>query len=115
MEMKKLISLVAIFFVKAPSVEAAYTPQQLNVSNWFGGGLTYTNAVDNIISTLINSIFYVAAAAFLLGSGMLILGFVSEENKSRGKNLMIGSLIGMALALSAKAIFNTALYFVYGT
>ncbi len=45
---------------------------------------------------------------------MFTAGFISEENKSKGKNLMIGALYGMGIVIASKAIFNTAYFYVYG-
>jgi uncharacterized membrane protein len=86
----------------------------MSVSGLFAGGITWENVINNLIGTLAVTIFAVAAAAFLIGSLMYISGFINEENKNKGKNLMIGAIFGMAIVLSAKAIFNTAYFFVYG-
>lgn len=75
--------------------------------------LTQTLVVENIVETLSITIFSIAAAAFLLGALMYVGGFINEENKSKGKSLMIGSLVGMAVVLSVNTIFNTVYYFVY--
>ena len=86
----------------------------MRVSGLYAGGITWSDVINNLIGTLGVTIFAVAAAAFLIGSLMYISGFISEENKNKGKNLMIGALFGMAIVLSAKAIFNAAYFFVYG-
>jgi len=86
---------------------------QLQVSSLFAGGITWSQIINNIIGTLGITIFSVSAAAFLVGALMYTAGFISEENKSKGKSLMIGALFGMAIVISAKAIFNTAYFFVY--
>lgn len=86
----------------------------LQVSTLYAGGITWPQIIANIVDTMAGSIFYVSAAAFLLGAMMYILGFVNEENKSKGKGIMIGSLVGIAVALSALAILNTVLYYLYG-
>lgn len=86
----------------------------MSVSGLYAGGITWTQIINNIIGTLGITIFSISAAAFLIGALMYISGFISEENKNKGKNLMIGALFGMAIVLSAKAIFNVAYFFVYG-
>lgn len=86
----------------------------MNVTQFFAGGITWGDIIANVIQTLGITIFSVSAAAFLLGALMYTSGFISEENKSKGKGLMIGALIGMAVVVSAVAIFNTAYFFVYG-
>ncbi len=87
----------------------------LEVSSLYAGGITWAQILGNVLGTLGMTIFSVAAAAFLIGALMYTAGFINEENKSKGKQLMIGALYGMAVVLAAKAIFNTAYFFVYGT
>ena len=87
---------------------------QLVVSGLYAGGITWAEVINNLLGTLGVTIFAVAAAAFLIGALMFTAGFINEENKSKGKQLMIGALYGMAIVLAAKAIFNTAYFFVYG-
>lgn len=86
----------------------------LQVSTLYAGNITWPQILQNIVTTLAITIFSVSAAAFMLGAMMYMAGFVSEENKSKGKNLMIGSIFGMAIVLSAMAILNTAYFFIYG-
>lgn len=93
----------------------AYTPATLEVSSLYSGNLTWTAAINNVLWTLGATIFFVSAAAFMVGALMYTSGFINEENKSKGKQLMIGALFGMAIVLSARAIFNAAYFFVYNT
>ena len=86
----------------------------LNVSNLYAGGISWSEVINHIFDTLGYSIFIIAVSAFMVGALMYTAGFISEENKSKGKNLMIGSLVGMTVVMSAKAIFNAAYFFVYG-
>lgn len=92
----------------------AYTPQTLSVSGLYASDITWPEILNNLMKTLGYTIFSVSTAAFMVGAMMYAAGFVNEENKSKGKQLMIGSLMGMAVVLAAGAIFNTAYYFVYG-
>lgn len=96
---------------------AAATPAYagLQVSTLYAGGITWPQIIGNIVNTLSKSIFYVSASAFLLGAMMYVMGFISEENKSKGKGIMIGALIGVAVALSALVILNTVLFYLYGS
>ncbi len=85
----------------------------LNVSSLYAGGIGWSEIINNILQTLGVTIFAVSGAAFLVGALMYTAGFISEENKSKGKQLMIGSLYGMAVVLSARVLLNVAYYFVY--
>lgn len=87
---------------------------QLNVSSWYRGDLTWSEAIDNIIDTLAGSIYAIGAACFMVGALQYTLGFAKEENQSAGKTLMISSLVGVALVMATQAIFNTVLFFLYG-
>ena len=87
----------------------------LDVSGLYAGGITWGQVINSLINTLGVTIFTVSAAAFMIGALMYTAGFINEENKSKGKQLMIGALLGMAIVLSAKALFNAAFFFVYGT
>lgn len=106
------LSAALLGLIIAPQTAFADT---LQVSSLYAGGITWEQIITSITQTLGYTIFSVSAAAFLLGALMYISGFVSEENKSKGKNLMIGSLFGMAIVIASLAIFNTAYFFVYGT
>lgn len=108
----QILQSLALALLLAPGIAYADT---LQVSSLYAGGISWGDIINNIVGTLGITIFSVAAAAFLLGAMMYISGFVSEENKSKGKNLMIGALLGMAIVLSALAILNTAYFFVYDT
>ncbi|PIR53650.1 hypothetical protein COU75_04970 [Candidatus Peregrinibacteria bacterium CG10_big_fil_rev_8_21_14_0_10_42_8] len=92
-------------------ISSAHAQTQLTVPN---SGMTPSSVIVNIIDTLGLTIFSLAGATFLLGALMYAAGFVNEENKSKGKNLMIGSLVGMAIVLASHTIFNTVYFFVYG-
>jgi len=92
-------------------ISSAYAQTQLAVPN---SGMTPASVIGNIIDTLGITIFSLAGATFLLGALMYAAGFINEENKSKGKNLMIGSLVGMAIVLASHTIFNTVYFFVYG-
>ena len=111
MEMNQLLPIgliTAAFF--APQTTWA----QLQVSTLYAGGITWGEIVGNLVGTLGNTIFYVSASVFIVGALLYTSGFFSEENKSKGKSVMIGALTGMVVTLSAMAIFNTILYYLYG-
>lgn len=108
--MKAIFSLFGTLLLVPTTVSA-----KLNVSGLYAGGITWGQAINSLIGTLGVTIFTVSAAAFMIGALMYTAGFINEENKSKGKQLMIGALFGMAIVLSAKALFNAAFFFVYGT
>ena len=94
-------------------VKSAYAGS-FSVSGLYRGNITWPEIIGNIVGTMAGSVAYVGAAAFLIGALMYVAGFVSEENKSKGKNIMIGSLLGIAIGLSALVILNSVLFYLYG-
>ena len=88
---------------------------ELRVSNWFQGDISAQEIVTNILETLTGSIFAVAGAVFILGAFFLTLGFVKEEYRTQGKDMMITALIGMGVVILALIILNSVVYFVYGS
>lgn len=74
----------------------------------------FTDMFGGIVDILMNSIVSITAAVFITGALLYIIGsFGKEDLKSNGKNMMIGSLIGMAIVLFARAILHIVLYFMY--
>ena len=104
---------IPLAFLEVQSAHA-YVDMTHNVSDLYRGEISWGEIIGNVVGTMASSIAYVGAAAFLIGALMYVTGFVSEENKSKGKNVMIGSLVGIAIGLSAMAILNSVLYYLYG-
>jgi len=104
------ITLIPQAFAASTVTPGTFKVSELSKYN----NITPEQVVGNIVSTLGMTIFTVAGAAFLLGALMYTAGFINEENKSKGKSLMIGALVGMAVVLAARSIFNTVFAFVYG-
>lgn len=111
--MKRFSRLVASICGVCFAFAAPRASAELVVSSLYAGGISWGQIFGNILGTMWFTIFVVSAAGFLIGALMYTAGFISEENKSKGKNLMIGALFGLAVVLSARAIFNTAYFFVY--
>jgi hypothetical protein len=87
---------------------------QLNVSGLGFGGATFQGIVGSIVEVLTATIVYVSGAIFVIGAGLFIISAGDEGRKSQGKQMMIGSLIGVGVVVGGKAILNTIMYFLYG-
>ncbi len=111
MKLKNLLTM-AIFSL-IPTSTAAVN-DTLDVSD-FGHNVTAKEVVNNIIGTLQDSILYIAGAAFVVGALFYAMGGAKEDWKSTGKSIMIGSLVGLAIVVAAKAILNLTMYLIYGT
>jgi hypothetical protein len=69
--------------------------------------------IERIISLLVNSIVPVCVAIFLYGVLVYTFSVIHEESRSKGKSIMIGALIGVALGSGAEAILNFVLYILF--
>src|SRR6187431_808118 len=78
-------------------IQALAQGRTFTVSSWGFGDLTFSDIYENILTVLEGSIFIVCSATFIVGAFFFVIYFGNEEQKSRGKNLMIGSLIGIAV------------------
>ena len=77
-----------------------------------GTQFNFLEITTRIIDFLAGSIGFIASAIFLVGALYVVTGGVKEENVSKGKTLMIDSLIGLGVTLGAYAIVRTAFYFL---
>lgn len=79
-----------------------------------GNGATYTfwTVTGNIITFLAQSIGFVAVAMFIVGALMIVLAGVKEENKQKGKDLMLGSVLSMGVVLGAYALLRVIDFFL---
>lgn len=70
---------------------------------------------NNIVAVLMGSIVSICAAVFMTGAVLYIIGsFGKEDLKSNGKNMMIGSIIGLAIVQLGRGIVYITMFFLYG-
>ncbi|MDD5469498.1 MAG: hypothetical protein PHO92_01725 [Candidatus Peribacteraceae bacterium] len=79
-----------------------------------GPDLKPGDVVGNITDLLTGSIVAVGIAMFLVGALLYTISGEKEDRKNQGKDFMIGALIGVGIVVSARAILNLVLYFIYG-
>ena len=77
----------------------------------FGG--IFTVIAPSIITFLGTSIFWISLTMFVVGTLLFILSAGNEGLLTRGKGLMIGALIGMAVVLGAYALYRTVVWVLY--
>lgn len=64
--------------------------------------------VSNIINFMMRDItFPLAGLLFLIGGIMMVAAGASEDNYKKGKTIIVNTLIGVVIVLSAWAIVNT--------
>ena len=96
------------------SAPVAGAQSTLQVSSFGFGNASFASIMGSLFTMLSESIIYISSAAFVVGAAVYIISVGDESRRSQGKNMMTGSLIGLALVLSAKAILDTIMYFLYG-
>ena len=73
---------------------------------------TFGAEAGKLITFLATSISALTAVLFLTGVLMLVASGVHEEYRQKGKDLMIGSLIAMAVVLGAYAILRMVQFLI---
>ncbi|UPA22542.1 hypothetical protein K8942_05860 [Candidatus Peribacteria bacterium] len=97
-----------ISLILLPSVATAQRTLDVDI----GTSFDFATIVQRIIDFLAASITTVATAMFLVGAFMIVLAGAKEDFKQRGKDLMIGSVMSVAVVLGAYAIYRTVASFL---
>ncbi len=79
-----------------------------------GTGTSYTfwEVINRIITYLAGAISAVAMTMFVLGAFFITLSGAKEDYKDKGKDLIFGSLISLAVVLGAYALLRTVDFFL---
>ncbi len=77
-----------------------------------GTSLTFGQIIARAILFLTSAISAVAVAMFIVGAFMITLSGVKEDLKERGKNLMVGAVISLAIVGGAYAMLRMVDYFL---
>lgn len=104
--------LRALASALTPRAHAAF--DSFTVTTWGYGDRTWIDVLQNIVTMLKATITVAAVAVFVVGALMWTISAGDENRKSKGKNMMVGALIGLGIVLGAQAILRTASYFVWG-
>ena len=75
--------------------------------------ISFTQLISNIISFLSATAVGLCTLIFLAGAAQLVLSRGDQTKVDNGKKMMISSLIGLCIVLSAYAIMRTVIYFLY--
>lgn len=95
-------------------VTRAYAQEERWIEVRFGSQMTLWELAQSIIDFATGAIISIATVMFLVGAFMIVLTGVQEEYKQKGKNMIIGSLISIAVVLGAYAIFRMTVFFLQG-
>lgn len=112
LRIRRLIVCLAVLLTGCLPAAAAAAPLKVDVSGQLGVSNTILNVLDNIVTFLGQAIVFVSGAMFLTGAFLLILSGARESLKELGKNLMIGSLVGLGVVLGSYAIWRTVAWFL---
>ena len=112
---------MATFVLRAVSLLVALVPTgafaqtvTLDITSLAFGDRTFSEIMSNILTVAQGAVVLVATVVFVAGGVMFIISGGNEDKKSRGKDLMFGSLIGLGIIIGAKGIMNISYFFVYG-
>jgi hypothetical protein len=98
-----LLSLIAPF--------QAHAQRTLGIN--LGSNLSVEAILTNIINYMGGAILFVASACFAMGAFYMTFSRGDPDLVNRGRGIIIGSVIGMAVVLGAFAILRTVFFFIY--
>lgn len=104
---RRLAPLAALL---APVSTMANQPRYLVVGT--GTSYTFLDIVSRVMTYLTSMIGLIALTMFIVGAFMVTLSGVKEDLRERGKDMMIGSVISMAVVAGAYAILRTIDFFL---
>ena len=85
--------------------------RQLSVN--LGSNLSVEAILTNIINYMAGAIIFLASVMFVIGAFFITFSRGEADSVTKGKNFMIGSVIGMTIVLGSYAILRTVFYFIY--
>lgn len=113
--MLTVLSAFVARFIAAPGIVLAAAvdlPQRTVVLNT-GIRISLTQAFSNFYGFLAITAVSICTLIFLLGAASLVISAGDQTKVDNGKKMMIGALVGLAIALGSYAILRTVLYFLY--
>lgn len=89
----------------APAIALAQsTPRMLPVNT--GTSLGFWQIANNAITFLAGAISAIAVTMFIIGAFFVTVSGVKEDYRQRGKDLMIGSILSLAVVAGAYSILR---------
>lgn len=89
----------------------AYTTVPLTVN--IGTSATFGQVASHFVNFLAGIAAVVCGATFVVGALFVVLSRGKDDQVQKGKDLMIGSMTGLAVIVAAYAIVGTTLHFLY--
>ncbi len=101
-----LFALLLVFILIPSGSEAA----SLTIAT--GTSFTFWGIIERIIAYLAGAIAAVAMAMFTVGAFFVTISGAKEDYKQKGKDLMMGAILSLAVVFGAYAILRTIDYFL---
>jgi len=102
--------LTAFCLITVPGAVLAEGPMHLNVG--VGTSYTFWEIMQRIITYLTGSIGAIALAMFVVGAFRITISGVKDDERQKGKDLMFGAVLSLAVVLGAYAILRTVDFFL---
>ena len=81
---------------------------------WLGiACLTNAQIILKILTALFTSAALVCVAIFLIGAACLVFSAGNDTLLQKGKGMMVGSMIGLALIVGSFGIYRTVIFILY--
>lgn len=77
-----------------------------------GTNFTFWAIANRIIIFLAGAISAISVTMFVIGTLMITLSGIKEEYRQKGKDLMIGSILALAIVAGAYALLQTVDFFL---
>lgn len=103
------------FLTSLLRVPRALAQEQRTLTVELGARVSFDELVGNIVTFLAGTIVIVSLVLFTAGALCIVLSRGEDPLLSRGKDLMIYSLVGLAVVLGSAGILQTIFYLVYST
>lgn len=101
---------ITVAFLLLPTGALAASARSLGVS--IGTSYTFWPIMQRIITYLTGSIGVIALAMFVVGAFRITVSGVKEDERQKGKDLMVGAVLSLAVVLGAYAILRTVAFFL---
>ena len=95
-----------------PGIVQAYQPQSFPIIIGTPN-LTPMLILGNVVNFLLGGGVFVCITAFMLGTFYMVFSRGKEDLLQKGKDLMIGAVVGLAVILGAYGIIRTFFYVLY--
>lgn len=107
--MRFLRALPAFLLGLLPQIASA----QRTLTVELGTRQSITEIAENVVTFLARSVGIVCAALVILGALFIVASRGEDPLKSRGKDLILYSLIGLAVVLGSAGILQMVFYILY--